>query len=160
MVLGRRKEWSDIIISSLPENLDNLFCENIDHHQSSVLLLTPGSNVAESWLNALNADIPPHSENENQEQRYNSAVRRPSVRERLVKAGIQIRKKVTIRAAPLKSSGLPPNYLNSKKAAMEKWVLNVQRAQEKLVLPELEKVKGEWETPREGERFKIIRFYF
>ena len=82
--------------------------------------------MAESWLNALNADIPPHSEKEKQEQRYNSAVRRPSVKERLVKAGIQVRKKVTIRAAPLKSSGLPPNYLNSKIAAMGKWVLNVQ----------------------------------
>ena len=43
---------------------------------------------------------------------------------------------------------------------MEEWVKNLKKIQPTLTLPELDKVISEWETPRSGDRFKILKLCF
>ena len=160
LVLGKQKLWKDIVFSSLPDSLDNLYEANSNHHQSHVLCFTAGTDVPDSWLNALNSDNAGHPESKSPHCNANRSRKRPSIRERLVNAGIELRKKIAIRVAPLKSSDLPFDYLNSKIRNMEKWVADLKSLHPNLVLPELDKVKAEWEKPREGKRFRILRIYF
>ena len=160
LVLGKQKRWEDVVISSMPDSLDNLFEANPGHRQSTVLCFTTGSNVPGSWLNALNSDKASNSVSRSPHCNANRPRKMPSIRERLLNAGIELCKKIAIRVAPLKSSDLPYDYLNSKIRNMEKWVADLKSLHPNLVLPELDKVKAEWEKPREGDRFRILRLYF
>ena len=38
--------------------------------------------------------------------------------------------------------------------------MNVKRLYPKLILPDLDDVVSAWETPRDGDRFKILRVFF
>ena len=101
LVLGKQKLWKDIVFSSLPDSLDNLYEANPKHHQSHVLCFTAGTDVPDSWLNALNSDNAGHPESKSPHCNANRSRKRPSIRERLVNAGIELRKKIAIRVAPL-----------------------------------------------------------
>ena len=65
-----------------------------------------------------------------------------------------------IRLALLKSANLPSDFLESYTAIVKEWVANIQRLYPKLNLPQLEEVVSAWETPRDGDRFKILRVFF
>ena len=98
-------------------------------------------DVPGPWLNALDLTSTDHLEREKDPHRNIKHRRMPSIRERLVLAGIQLRKKVAIRVAPLKSSKLSFDYLNSQIKNMEGWVANLKSLHPNLVLPEIDKVK-------------------
>ena len=83
-----------------------------------------------------------------------------SIRNRLHRLGIPLKWKASIRIAPLKDSGLPRNILESKVPLIEEWLTNLRGLKSGLSLPEVESVAATWETPRDGERFKIIRICF
>ena len=158
--LAKQDLCSKVVISSMPESLDNLF-EDDNQSQQHVLCLTAGSDVPGSWLDALNSDTPTHLERrENLHHHTNQAEKRLSLRERLILAGIPLRKKIAIRLARLKSSDLQPTYLNTKINITEKWVAEMTRLHANLNLPALDKVKAEWEKPYDGDRFRILRIYF
>ena len=84
----------------------------------------------------------------------------PNISERLQALGVQLRKRAVIRLAPLKSADLPPDYLESNIVLIKEWVANLQRLNPKLTLPDLDEVVSAWETPRNGDRFKILRVFF
>ena len=58
------------------------------------------------------------------------------------------------------NSGLGTNFLESQVTYVEEWVANMVRSAPNIVLPEVEKVVPFWETSRNGNRFRILRFLF
>ena len=57
---------------------------------------------------------------------------RPNIRERLLALGVQLSKRPMIRVAPLKSAGLPFNFLHSKAELVTEWVKKYQTLEFKL----------------------------
>ena len=162
IVLGLHKANNKVHISSVSIRLDNLFKLNVDQKQSFAICFTTGTSVISSWLNALNSI---------HRTKWSSDIKtdcrmsldppiHPNISERLQALGVQLRKRAVIRLAPLKSADLPPDYLESNIALIKEWVANLQRLNPKLTLPDLDEVVSAWETPRNGDRFKILRVFF
>ena len=85
---------------------------------------------------------------------------RPHLRDRLLASGAQLRNRSMIRLAPLKSAGLPADFLDSKASTIKEWVMNIKRLNPKLRLPVLDEIVPAWETSKDGNRFKILRVCF
>ena len=82
------------------------------------------------------------------------------IRDRLRTLGVPLQWKPSIRIAPVKGSGLSTNYIESKVVAVEKWVATLKALNSNLGLPQIESVRPVWETPKDGNRFKILRVSF
>ena len=80
-----------------------------------------------------------------------------SIRERLERLGVPLKYQSSIRVAPIKGSGLPPCFLESKVTEIVSWLRNLKQLKADLPLPEITSVTPSWETPRDGARFKIVR---
>ena len=65
-----------------------------------------------------------------------------------------------IRIAPTRDSNQNTDFLETKINAVEMWVNNMKSLKPTLVLPELENITTAWETPRNGNRFKILKLCF
>ena len=83
-----------------------------------------------------------------------------SIRDRLEQLGLTLKSKAFIRVAPTKTSNLPPNFLESKVNLIEKWTSKIKELNPDIKLPEIKRVLQPWETPRGGDRFRIIKIFF
>ena len=83
-----------------------------------------------------------------------------SIQDRLEQLGATLKCKSFIRVAPLKKCNLSPSFLESKVNLIGKWTSNLKELNPGMTLPEIKRVVSAWETPRGGERFKIVKIYF
>ena len=57
----------------------------------------------------------------------------------------------------MKNSNLLPDLLESKVDLIEKWISNIKELNPGITLPDVKRVLTVWETPRGGDRFRIIK---
>ena len=115
IILGKRRILYEVFISILPTNLDNLFLQTQNLSKACVLCFTVGSNVKNTWLNALNLEIHGQvSTTHRQNKSLSSDNKRSSIRVRLEKLGVPIRKKSIIRVAPAKGLVLKLSSLSQR----------------------------------------------
>ena len=50
--------------------------------------------------------------------------------------------------------------MESKVNLIEKWTTNIKELNPNITLPEIKRVLPAWETPRGGDRFRIIKIFF
>ena len=153
-------------------NVGDLFLSDPKRYQPYALCLTPGDKTPGSWLNALNPGIEEKILKKHQSDREMSVdnfedtphilkesdpdlpkVQRNhagSIRERLERLGVPLKYQSSIRVAPIKGSGLPPCFLESKVTEIVSWLRNLKQLKADLPLPEITSVTPSWETPREG----------
>ena len=161
IVLGKRSIFYEISFSKVPGNLEEVFEENQNPMCASLLGFTMGVDNPNSWLNALNVNRPAESPRGRQESTLpRNSNQRSSIQDRLEKLGVPLKKKPMIRVAPVKDAGLEHDLLGTKVKALEEWVTNLRLLNGNVILPELWKVVSVWETPRIGDRFKILRLLF
>ena len=162
-VLGQHKTNYSVYISSFSSTMDSLFKSGKDEAQPYAICFTTGAFRKSSWLNALNSVNPEKQLQDIQTDREMSLdpeLERPNIRERLQVLGIPLRKRSMIRLAPMKSAELPADFLETKVSLIRDWVKNIKRLNTSVILPDLDEVVPEWETPRNGNPFKIIRVFF
>ena len=115
-VLGRHEANWKVDISCFSLCMDSLFKSGKDKKQPYAICLTTGTFVRNSWLNALNTEK--SAEHPNVQADCDMSVDlnfdRPHLRDRLLASGAQLRNRSMIRLAPLKSAGLPADFLDSK----------------------------------------------
>ena len=168
-------------LSTAPTNLNELFRVSQDPSRSCVLCLTTGAVTRGSWLNALSSE-PKASATQNEhivsESSSDQAEDYPlkgkpnlnlnqlsknrkdghSIRDRLEQLGATLKNKALwIRVAPAKNCNLLPDFLESKANLIEKWISNIKALNPDITLPEVKRVVPVWETPRSGERVRIIK---
>ena len=163
IVLRHHTVRHTVNISSFTMTLDNLFESGNAQIKPLALCLTAGTSIKSSWFCALNSINPakePNGAEIDRDTLLDPTMVRSNIKDRLLAAGVQIRQRPSIRIAPLKSAGLPPNFLDSKAGAFKEWVDNIKRMNENLVLPDFDQAVSAWETPHEGKRFKIQRLFF
>ena len=170
-----------VTLSAAPRNLDELFQVPQNPPRFSGLCLTTGVKTRRSWLNALGSEVEP-STSQNQPvatellldpAKSHTVEEIPSInipsqnrnhghsiRDRLEQLGVTLKTKAFIRVAPTKNSSLLPNFLESKVNLIVKWTTNIKELNPDITLPEIKRVLPAWETPRGGDRFRIIKIFF
>ena len=156
ITVGKRRPFIEVSVSCGPSNFEDLFQINPTNRGLGILCLTACTNNPSSWLNALNAETPAEPKWNHREMSIDSGKVRPPIRARLEILGIPLRRKAIIRVAPIKDAGLPSTYLESKVSLFKEWIENMKILKPDLALPELKSVVPEWETPRSGNRFKVL----